>query len=201
MIGFCNIEFIRFCVLCRLDEAMFELINVSSIHFPFQFDEIFSCIVHWHLTEYGSSWSRQLLGTGFDGPQDGIGYPPESVNFPVFLVRFPNTVNRKKKRKIGNEGDFFCLCLFLVTIENAETIKCSWFPTILIPIAWMRARLPQCVEKFRCQNITLRFVLSSSDQIIRPLYQKTFSVFCFYSRAGYAMPKASSAALWEKEPE
>jgi hypothetical protein len=75
------------------------------------------------------------LGTGFDGPQDGIGYPPESVNFPVFLVRFPNTVNRKKKRKIGNEGDFFCLCLFLVTIENAETIKCSWFPTILIPIA------------------------------------------------------------------
>lgn len=108
---------------------------------------------------------------------------------------------KKRKRKIGNEGDFFCLCLFLVTIENAETIKCSWFPTILIPIAWMRARLPQCVEKFRCQNITLRFVLSSSDQIIRPLYQKTFSVFCFYSRAGYAMPKASSAALWEKEPE
>jgi hypothetical protein len=99
MIGFCNIEFIRFCVLCRLDEAMFELINVSSIHFPFQFDEIFSCIVHWHLTEYGSSWSRQLLGTGFDGPQDGIGYPPESVNFPVFLVRFTHTVNRKKKEK------------------------------------------------------------------------------------------------------
>lgn len=46
MIGFCNIGFIRFSVLCRLDEAMFELINVSSIHFPFQFDEIFSCIVH-----------------------------------------------------------------------------------------------------------------------------------------------------------
>lgn len=39
--------------------------------------------------------------------------------------------------------------------------------------------------------------------IIRSNYTTTLpkNVFCFYSRAGYAMPKASSAALWEKEPE